>query len=56
MPRTLLERLVCYADKFYSKSGDMERKSFDRVRASMARHGDGALRRFDELVELFGKP
>ena len=24
MPQTLLERLVCYADKFYSKSGDMK--------------------------------
>lgn len=56
LPETVLEKLICYADKFYSKSGDMERKSFDRVRASMARHGDGALRRFDELVELFGKP
>lgn len=53
VPCTLLERLVCYADKFYSKSGDMKRKSLDRVIASMARHGDGTLRRFMELHKQF---
>ncbi|MDE6100464.1 MAG: HDIG domain-containing protein, partial [Paramuribaculum sp.] len=26
MPRPLLARLICYADKFYSKSGQMKRK------------------------------
>lgn len=56
LPESMLEKLICYADKFYSKSGDMERKPFDRVRASMSRHGQGALERFDRLVELFGKP
>ena len=51
MPDTQLERLICYADKFYSKSGDMERKSIDRVRASMARISADTLRRFDRLHE-----
>lgn len=53
MPRTLLERLVCYADKFYSKSGDMQRKSLERVRASMARHSAGTLTRFERLHAEF---
>lgn len=53
MPRTLLERLVCYADKFYSKSGDMKRKSLDRVRASMARHSAATLPRFEALHREF---
>ena len=53
MPRTLLERLVCYADKFYSKSGDMQRKSLDRVRASMARHSSATLARFERLHQEF---
>lgn len=48
-PVTLLERLICYADKFYSKSGDMKRKPLERVRASMARHSDSTLQRFEEL-------
>ena len=53
MPRTLLERLVCYADKFYSKSGDMQRKCLERVRASMARHSADTLTRFEALHREF---
>lgn len=56
VPETLLEKLICYADKFYSKSGDMKMKPFDKVRASMARFGASSLKRFDELAELFGRP
>ncbi len=54
MPETLLERLVCYADKFYSKSGDMERKSLERVRRSMARHSESTVERFERLHSEFG--
>lgn len=53
MPRTLLERLVCYADKFYSKSGDMQRKPLERVRLSMERFGGDTLARFDCLHDEF---
>ncbi len=55
MPRTQLERLICYADKFYSKSGTMQRKPFDVVRRSMAAHGDAALARFDQFASEFGR-
>lgn len=54
MPRTMLEKLICYADKFYSKSGNMERKSMSRVEQEMSRHGEAALKRFVELKKLFG--
>lgn len=54
MPRTVLERLICYADKFYSKSGDMERKSMESVEKSMSRHGEAAMARFNELRKEFG--
>ncbi len=53
MPHSLLERLVCYADKFYSKSGDMQRKSLERVRQSMARHSSRTSERFEELHREF---
>lgn len=56
MPETLLEKLVCYADKFFSKSGDMKEKTLDRVRASMARHSQSTLDRFEELHRLFTSP
>ena len=55
-PRTVEERLICYADKFYSKSGDITvEKPLDRVIASMARHGDATLARFMALHREFGR-
>lgn len=54
MPETLLEQLICYADKFYSKGGDFSRKPFAKVRQQMARHGDESLRRFEVLHQRFG--
>lgn len=50
VPLTLEEKLVCYADKFFSKGGgsNME-KSPGQVRKEMARHGDGALERWVNL-------
>lgn len=54
MPVTQLERLVCYADKFYSKSGAMQQKPLDKVRASMKRISDETLTRFEHLHEEFG--
>ena len=53
MPQTLLEKLICYADCFYSKGGDMNRKPIERVRRSMARFGEGVARRFEELHKQF---
>ncbi|MCD8394846.1 MAG: HDIG domain-containing protein [Bacteroidales bacterium] len=52
-PRTLLERLICYADKFYSKSGTMEEKSLERVRTSMAKFSPSTLARFESLHQEF---
>lgn len=54
MPETLLEKLVCYADKFYSKSGTMEKRTVAKARAALARHGGDSLIRFDAMHRLFG--
>lgn len=54
-PQSLEEKLICYADKFFSKSGDITaEKPLDKVRRSMERHGRDTLERFDRLHELFG--
>lgn len=53
MPESMLEKLICYADCFYSKSGDMTQKSIDRVRFSMAKFGPGVTSRFEDLHRLF---
>ncbi|MDE6638347.1 MAG: HDIG domain-containing protein, partial [Muribaculaceae bacterium] len=53
LPETLEEKLICYADKFYSKSGDArEEKSLDRVRKSMSKFGPDSLARFNALHAL----
>lgn len=53
MPATLLERLICYADKFYSKYGDMKEKPLGRVLVSMSKFGPDSLARFRSLHNEF---
>lgn len=53
MPETELEKLICYADKFFSKSGDMQEKPLERVRASICKFGEEALNRFETLHRHF---
>lgn len=53
LPLSIEEKIICYADKFYSKSGDPEkRKSLRSVIKSTARHGRGPLERFLKLHTL----
>lgn len=52
-PETTLERLICYADKFYSKSGNMQRKPLSRVVASLAKFGQESIDRFQKLHDQF---
>lgn len=55
LPISLEEKLICYADKFYSKSGDIRReKPLESVMRSMERHGADTLQRFLHLHSLFG--
>ncbi len=53
-PRNPLERLICYADKFYSKTKLEQKKSLEKIRASMLRFSPETLARFDALHEEFG--
>lgn len=52
-PVSLEEKLVCFADKFYSKSNPDREKPLDKVRKSVARYGEDSLRRFEEMAALF---
>ena len=54
MPKSMLERLICYADCFFSKGGDGKMKKLDRVRYSMAKFGPEIARRFESLHNEFG--
>lgn len=55
LPETLEEKLVCYADNFFSKSRPDVQRTMAQVRNSIARFGDDNIKRFNALVELFGE-
>lgn len=54
LPETPEEILICLADKFYSKSGDMREKSLSCIRRSIEKFGSAPLARFDAMCRLFG--
>ncbi|MBQ7207833.1 MAG: HD domain-containing protein [Lentisphaeria bacterium] len=54
LPETDEESLICLADKFFSKSGKMEEKSFPAVRRSLEKFGEASLARFDALCRRTG--
>ncbi len=57
LPESIEEKVICYADKFFSKSRpDEPAKTIERARKSLAKFGGATLQRFDELIDLFGDP
>ena len=55
-PETLAERIICYADLFYSKNpGKLEQeKSVDKIRKKLARFGDDKVVIFENWHREFG--
>ncbi len=53
IPRTIEEELICYADKFYSKSHLDEEASLNKVRDSIWLYGFEAIQRFDRWQKMF---
>ena len=53
IPETLEEKLICFADKFYSKSKLDKEKSIDKIRTGLAKHGNESVERFDEWCKFF---
>lgn len=53
VPVSLEEQLICFADKFYSKTKLDKEKSLEKARKSIERHGEEGLERFDNWCRLF---
>ena len=53
--QTIEEKLICYADKFFSKKKGMfgNEIGLDEIRGQMARYGEASLQRFEELHRIF---
>ena len=47
------EQVICFADKFYSKTKLDKEKSVEKARKSLEKHGQDGLARFDHWCELF---
>jgi len=54
LPETIEEQLVCYADKFYSKSHLDREKTVDEAVRSLAKFGREGVERFRHWDEMFG--
>ena len=54
LPETPEDKLICLADKFFSKSGDMQEKPPAVVRKSLEKFGADTMERFDAMLAMFG--
>ena len=53
IPISLEEQIICFADKFYSKTKLDKEKSVEKARKSIEKHGEEGLARFDAWCKLF---
>ena len=53
MPVSLEEQLICFADKFFSKTHPDKEKTIDKVRSHLAKYGADSLKKFDKWCEVF---
>ena len=53
IPETIEEKLICFSDKFYSKSKPDRIKTVDQIRDHLSKYGHSSLSRFDEMLKLF---
>lgn len=53
LPETLEEQVICYADKFYSKSHPEQEKNIEQAIRSLQKFGDEGVERFKKWVAMF---
>ena len=56
LPKTLEEQLICYADKFFSKTHLDREKTVEQAERSLAKFGEAGVIRFRHWVEMFSSP
>ncbi|WP_321334799.1 phosphohydrolase [uncultured Bacteroides sp.] len=53
IPQSMEEQVICFSDKFFSKSHLDKEKSVEGARKSILKHGEEGVVRFDHWCELF---
>jgi uncharacterized protein len=56
LPTTTEEKIICFADKFFSKSPDflLREKPVELIRKQISKYGRDKVERFDEWAKMFG--
>lgn len=56
MPESIEEKILCYADKFFSKSGKSltRPKKIKKIYKSISKYVEEKARRFDDFIGMFG--
>lgn len=56
LPVSIEEQILCYADKFFSKSGKnlTQPKKLKKIYKNLSKYGEEKARRFDEFIGMFG--
>ncbi|WP_444509411.1 hypothetical protein, partial [Enterobacter asburiae] len=53
LPETMEEKVICYADKFYSKTHPEVEKTIEQAERSLKRFGEDGVERFKLWEKLF---
>jgi uncharacterized domain HDIG len=53
LPETIEEKVICYADKFFSKTHPEVEKSINEAEKSLVKFGEDGLKRFKEWEMMF---
>ena len=53
LPVSMEEQVICFADKFFSKTHLDREKTVEGARKSIAKYGDEGLQRFNNWCKLF---
>lgn len=54
LPLSVEEKIVCFADKFFSKLGDTSEKPLEKVRVTIKQYGPDKLNTFEEMARMLG--
>ena len=53
IPESQEEQLICFADKFFSKTQLQKEKSIDKIRKTLSKQGANSVEKFDNWCRLF---
>ncbi|MCL1934270.1 MAG: HDIG domain-containing protein [Candidatus Azobacteroides sp.] len=53
VPESMEEQLICFSDKFFSKTNPEKEKTIDKIKKNLAKHGEDSVKKFDNWCKLF---